>query len=123
MDLQDYVNIQPLPSISLFHAYSVKTCLGVPGKGFDAIMNYPDNFKFDLVVHDFVCGPCLLGLLPKFNYPPLIGITAFSNPSFTVDIVGGHKYPAYIPMFMMPWGMDMKFHERIYNTILLFWDD
>lgn len=28
-------------------------------KGFKAVLNYPDNFKFDLVVNDFTCGRSL----------------------------------------------------------------
>lgn len=46
-------------------------------------------------MHDFTAGPCELALIHKFNYPPLISVTAFDNPPYRLNVVGGHKYPAY----------------------------
>ena len=118
------MNESALGSVSSFYDFGHRICKAImePSKGFAKIMSYPDNFKFDLVAHDFACGPCLLGLLLKFNYPPLIGISAFSNPPFTVDIVGGHKYPGYMPYYHNSYDMNMTFSERVYNAIVYFWD-
>lgn len=98
-------------------------CQGIlASKGLDKILNYPNDFKFDLVIHDFTFGPCLLPLVAKFKNPPLISISAFANPPYTADIVGGQKYPTYIPHYAVNFSTDMNFFQRFYNTYLYFID-
>jgi glucuronosyltransferase len=91
-------------------------------KGLDEILAYPDTFKFDLVIYDFSFGPCLLPLLTKFNYPPLIAATAFAIPPYSSDLIGGQKYPAYIPHYDVTYSTDMSFLERFHNTLTYFVD-
>jgi glucuronosyltransferase len=92
VDLVELTKETPLQAVFSFYDFGVLPCAAIAlDKGMDVIKNYPPKFKFDLVIHDFTCGPCLLGLLPIFNNPPLIGISAFNNPPYTVDIVGGDK--------------------------------
>lgn len=94
-------------------------CVGVmKSKGLDLILNYPDNFKFDLVIYDFTCGPCLLPLLHKFNYPPLVSVTAFSNPPYTHHLTGGQKFPGIVPHYVIDYPQVMSFSQRIFNTLL-----
>jgi glucuronosyltransferase len=87
-------------------------------EGLNEILNYPDDFKFEAVIYDFLCGPCILPLLHKFKYPPLIGATAFHNPSFKIELIGGHTYPAYVPFYGMNYGSNMNFFQRFFNTII-----
>ncbi|KAG5685002.1 hypothetical protein PVAND_014205 [Polypedilum vanderplanki] len=88
----DFVEMSPWFNIMIFNGYGFDVCSSLAkSKGFWRILNYPDDFKFDLMINDYTVGPCLLGLLKKFNYPPLIGITAFCNPPTTADIIGGDK--------------------------------
>lgn len=82
------------------------------------LLSYPDSFKFYIVLHDFTIGPCLLFLLTKFNNPPLISTTAFLNPPYTTDVVGGHKHFAYVPFFNVKYDTNMNFCQRVFNTIL-----
>ncbi|ETN60649.1 glucosyl/glucuronosyl transferase [Anopheles darlingi] len=106
-----------------FQHYYLSTCRGaLKSEGLKVIENYPDSFRFDLVLYDFGCGPCLLPLLHKFNYPPLVSLTPFSNPPFSIDVVGGHKQYAYTPHFSLPYGLDMSFSERAINTFLYLCD-
>lgn len=91
-------------------------------KGLDIILNYPENFKFDLVISDFTCGPCFLPLLHKFNYPSLIGVTPFNNPSSTVNLIGGHKFPSYVPHYVNNSPQQMSFMQRVHNHIL-YWTE
>lgn len=88
--------------------------------GFSTLLNYPNDFKFDVIIHDFSIGPCILSFVPKFNNPPLIGVSAFSNPSFTNFLVGGHQYYSYIPHNVLLTDDNMTFWQRIYNFILYF---
>lgn len=86
--------------------------------GLEKILSYPNDFKFDLVVNDFTCGPILLPIIHKFNYPPIVGVTPFLNPPYTHFTIGGHKYPAYIPHYLMNFQPPMTFLERCYNLII-----
>ncbi|XP_058828492.1 UDP-glucosyltransferase 2-like [Topomyia yanbarensis] len=105
--------------MATFYDYGFGLCRGVlKSKGLDVILSYPDNFKFDLVLYDFSCGPCLMGLYHKFGQPPLIGVTAFNIPPYTVDLIGSHKYPAYIPYYTLPYDVDMDFLQRLKNVFI-----
>lgn len=94
-------------------------CDGIlKSRGLDVILNYPNEFKFDAVVYDFTCGPCLLPLIHKFNYPPLISVTAFGNPPFSVHLSSDQNYPSYVPHYTTTYPQRMSFPQRICNT---FW--
>ena len=80
-DPMDFSGMPETAIIFMLYEMSDIICDGVKlSKGFQQILNYPANFNFDLVIYDYTFATCLLGLLPKFNYPPLVGISAFSNP-------------------------------------------
>jgi glucuronosyltransferase len=113
-----------LKAVFSFYNFGAFMCEGIAlSKGMDVIRNYPDDFKFDLVINDYVCGPCLLGLLPKFKYPPLIGISAFNNPPYTVDIVGGDKLGLTAnPFYLLYYDNDMNVLQRLHNGIIHFLD-
>lgn len=114
----------PVRHVLSFHYFTKTICDGVKlSKGIQLIKNYPKNFKFDLVINDYVCGPCLLGLLPKFKYPPLIGISPFNNPPYTVDIVGGDKLGLTVkPFYLLHYDAQMSFRERLHNGFINFFD-
>lgn len=104
-----------------------KTCLivckgNLASQGLEQILQYPNNFKFDAVIYDYTFGPCLLPLVKKFNSPPLISISAFTNPPSTLNLIGGHKYPAYIPHYVTSYHTTMNFFQRIFNTFLYILD-
>ncbi|CRK89595.1 CLUMA_CG003252, isoform A [Clunio marinus] len=104
--------------------YFELVCTGnLASKGIDELLNYPKDFKFDVVIYDFTFGPCVLPLLARFNYPVLISITAFSNPPYTTDLVGGQKYPGYLPHYMLNIGpKEMNLMDRINNHFLFIVD-
>uniref|UniRef100_A0A182SYE6 UDP-glycosyltransferases domain-containing protein n=1 Tax=Anopheles maculatus TaxID=74869 RepID=A0A182SYE6_9DIPT len=123
LDLLEVSKETPFQSLFTFKEFYLGMCRGaLKSDGLNVILNYPDSFRFDVVLYDFGCGPCLLPLLHKFGYPPLISLTAFSNPPYSMDIVGGHKHYAYTPHFALPYSFDMSFTERLYNTYLCLWD-
>lgn len=98
-------------------------CNGIiKSKGLDIILNYPNDFKFDAAIYDFSPGPCLLPLIHKFNYPPLISVSGFNNPPFTHHLMGGQKYPAYVPHYVTEYSNQMSFPQRTLNILLYFYD-
>uniref|UniRef100_A0A182NJS7 UDP-glucuronosyltransferase n=1 Tax=Anopheles dirus TaxID=7168 RepID=A0A182NJS7_9DIPT len=120
IDLLEMANENPFKSVvSFYRDFVVHECAGtLKSKGLQQVMNYPDDFRFDLVVHDFTCGPCLLGLLHKFHYPPLVSVTAFNNPPYSTEVIGGHKFYSYVPFYSLSYDSDMSFFQRIHNTLL-----
>lgn len=70
--------------------------------GFAQLLAYPDDFRFDLVIYDLTPGPCLLPYLYKFNYPPLVAVSAYNIPSYITEAIGGHQYYAYVPHNYLP---------------------
>lgn len=113
-----------LEAVFSFYDFERFMCEGTAmSKGLDVIRNYPEDFKFDLVINDYTCGPCLLGLLPKFKYPPLVGISAFNNPPYTADIFGGDKLGLTVkPFYTLAYHSDMNILERLHNGFINFLD-
>lgn len=118
-NMGDMSHQDPIVELSTFNQFAIASCTGAfKSKGLQTILNYPDSFKFDLVVYDYSCGPCFLFLMEKFGNPPLISASGFGNPPFTTDIVGGHNYYAYMPFYNMYYDTDMTFCQRVFNTFL-----
>lgn len=91
--------------------------------GVKALLNYPDDFSFDLVIYDSTCGPCMLGMIHKFKYPPVIGVTAFNNPPYTTDVMGGYKSGLMAPPFYtLHYGKQMNIFQRTLNGFIHFID-
>lgn len=119
VDLIPSAGDTPSEAIDLLYAFGMAACLGIKrASGFQKLYNYSDDFKFDLVLYDYSLGPCVLGFLHKFNYPPMIGITAFNNPTYTTSVLGGHNYFSYIPHCAAKLDSEMSFWERAYNLYL-----
>jgi hypothetical protein len=90
-------------------------CVGtVNSAGFQQLLDYPENFKFDIVIYDATGGPCLLGFAHKFR-SKLISVSPFNTPHFSTQIVGGHKNFAYVPHFALSYTTEMNLWQRIVN--------
>lgn len=92
-------------------------------RGAQTLMNYPKNFTFDLVVHDFAASQCLLGFVPRFGSPPLVGLSASTCPLGIADISGNPLYPALIPANHLRVGYSMSFFVRVYNVFIYAFDN
>lgn len=79
--------------------------------------------KFDLIIHDFTSGPCLLALMYKFGtHTPLVSVSAFNNPQFTTDIVPYKKNLATSPHFATSYGVEMNYFQRLHNFAIHMFD-
>lgn len=124
MSIMDWANENSFSAVVTLWDFADVTCKGfLRSDGFKTLMNYPDNFKFDLVLFDYTLGPCLLGFLHKFNYPPLIGLTAFSVPPVTYQFVGGFTRPSYVPHYDVNSGNRMSYLERLENHLVTLWEE
>uniref|UniRef100_A0A182FZT7 UDP-glycosyltransferases domain-containing protein n=1 Tax=Anopheles albimanus TaxID=7167 RepID=A0A182FZT7_ANOAL len=124
IDFYEMAQSGVLESMVIFYDYAISMCTGIlSSEGYRTIANYPDDYKFDLVVYDYTCGPCLMALYVKFGQPPLVGVTAFNIPPYTTDLIGGHKYYAYVPYYTLDYDSRMSFIERFNNAIIHWIDD
>ncbi|XP_058123178.1 UDP-glycosyltransferase UGT5-like [Anopheles coustani] len=106
-----------------FYRFALLGCEGaVTSDGLKRILQYPPHFRFDLIIYDFTCGPCLLGLMHKFHYPPLVSVTGFGLPQFTESLVGGHKASSYVPHFTQLTDNPMPFGQRFVNAYVHLFD-
>lgn len=123
-DMLELADTPPVRGVMEVNDWCDLACDGIlKSKGLEQILNYPDDFKFDLVLYDVTCGPCMLPLMHKFKYPPLITVTAFNNPPYAVQIVGGQKYPATVPHYYSDYSNRMNFQQRLTNHFLYFLDN
>ncbi|CAD7082968.1 unnamed protein product [Hermetia illucens] len=90
--------------------------------GFRTLLNYPDNFEFDLVMDDFTVASCLVGFLHKFNYPPLINVSPFKYIVPHAEMVGGHFYSSYIPRPTKPLNVNMTLMQRVENFVAVVYE-
>lgn len=120
-ELVDLTGVTAIPSMWEFCQKNAEATFN--SSGFKALLNYPDGFKFDLVLFDFSCGPFLLGFLHMFNYPPVVGLSAFSIPPYVYDYLGGHRQPSYVSHFVLHYGSEMSFMERLHNHVVMAAED
>lgn len=122
-DIMQRHNQNSFAAVVSFYKFGYLGCKGARNSdGLKFLLNYPLDFKFDLVIYDFTCGPCLLGLLHRFGNAPLISVSAFNTPAFHTTLIGGHKNFAYIPHFAVHYGSEMSFKQRFHNFLIHLFD-
>lgn len=71
-------------------------------QGFQTLINYPENFNFDLVIIDGTFAPPLLGFMIKFKLPPVVTLESFGVPHYIYyyykDIIepGKHIFNVFV---------------------------
>ncbi|RZB39172.1 UDPGT domain containing protein [Asbolus verrucosus] len=117
-DLNDMTNYSPAKMMMEFENWCVTQCrIGLKSKGLQKLLNYPSDFKFDLIVIDITGGTCFYPLIQRFNYPPTVGVTPFLLPPFVSYGLGNHLFPSYIPWYALPYTTEMNFLERVWNFL------
>lgn len=109
--------IKSILNSAKFHFKACEAILESP-RGIDEILSYPDDYKFDLIVNDFSAVPCLAVLTHKFKSAHIVGVSPFLNPPNTINVIGGHKYPSYVPHYRTSFPQIMDFYQRLQNHIL-----
>lgn len=120
-NMLDYGAINPWLYPLIIHHWYIKISEGaIKSVGFDHLLNYPNDFRFDLVIYDYYSAPYLLGFLHKFNYPPMIGMTAYTAVNFASPILGTSFSP-YIPYHAeINFQNEDAFLSRVNNFLLYF---
>lgn len=89
--------------------------LDIKTKGLKSLLEYPEDYVFDLIIWDLNTGQCLYPLIDRFGSPPVIATSAFSYQHYLADIFG--QIFTYIPYTASTLSDKMTFLERFKNTI------
>ncbi|XP_062536188.1 UDP-glycosyltransferase UGT5-like [Armigeres subalbatus] len=79
------------------------------------LIEYPVNFKFDLIIHDFTMGQFLLGFVARFGSPPIVSVSAFNIPSYTMHLSDVPVRFTTLPNYAAEFGQQMTITERCLN--------
>ncbi|CAG9766430.1 unnamed protein product [Ceutorhynchus assimilis] len=100
-----------LENLYLNYEYNYAICNRTyQSKGFNFLWNYPENFKFDLILMDLTFGPCLYPLSQKFG-SPTVGFTPSGLSPYLLEAFGNNH-----AIFELH--MDQSFFSRLTNFLL-----
>lgn len=81
-------------------------------------MNYPKNYKFDLIIWDINSGRCLYPIIDRFGKPPVIATSPFGIPPFIEYIFGNHIF-SYIPLYQVGPVDHANVFQRLVNFLYI----
>ncbi|XP_055596984.1 UDP-glucosyltransferase 2-like isoform X2 [Uranotaenia lowii] len=112
-------------ALRIFNDILLQGCgAALQSKGLQTLMAYPSEFKFDLIINDFLSGPCLSAIAQhKFGRPPYIPVTAFNGITATVSQAGSYSYPAIIPNHEYDTPEKMNYAQRFMNFLYSHWEE
>ncbi|XP_017843720.2 UDP-glucuronosyltransferase 2C1 [Drosophila busckii] len=117
--INDLIGINSYETIKQLYDFGLKTAKYITkSRGLKQLLDYPADFKFDLIINDYTLGPYLLGFAHKFKYPPIMGMTAFHNAPITLDFISNHYFPALVPYYSTLYSPQMSFWQRLDNTLI-----
>lgn len=69
------------------------------------------------MIHDFPAGICTLSFLQKFNYPPMIFMTAYTEFNFISSVTKTTLTPSFYPYVALS-QLESTFLSRVENMLL-----
>ncbi|XP_018569262.1 UDP-glucuronosyltransferase 2B7 [Anoplophora glabripennis] len=118
---ESFMNKNVISIMKTFFDFSCLICShSYHSKGFHTLLNYPSDFKFDLIIIDMSMSACFYPFIQKFKYPPTIGTTAFLLPPHLSGVFGNELHPSYIPFYHLQFTEDMSFFERVVNYVVTY---
>lgn len=123
LDFKTIVHLNTFQGIPAMYDWAHMFCFDdFKSKGLNFLMDYPKDFKFDLVIFDMTLGQCLYPIIDRFNKPPVVGITPFLMPPYLINAMGGHAYPSYYPHYSNRYTNKMSFFERLHSFLLTYFE-
>ncbi|KAG4075278.1 hypothetical protein HA402_003069 [Bradysia odoriphaga] len=107
-----------LDQMAEYSKYTMLMCEGhVASSGWKQLENYPKDFKFDLIIYDYITGGCLIAFANKFKNVPIIGATAF-NDNFRSNSLAGHAVVPALSAYSFVDSDPKTFLGRTFNFLL-----
>lgn len=85
--------------------------------GYKALLNYPKDFKFDLMIYDYLSAYSLLSLKEFFNDPPLVAVSPYPGIGVTNVMTGGPELFSFVPHMLKDTVQDC-FWDRLENFLV-----
>lgn len=109
----ELTSMTPLEIIIFFTKYTaVYEDIFLESSGFKAIWNFPKDFKFDMIIYDYIGGYSLLSLADRFPEAKLIGASAYPAIEFTNVVTGAPGTPSFLPNMYM-YDVEETFASRL----------
>lgn len=68
---------------------------------FKTLTSYPKDFKFDLMIYDYLSAYALVSLKEHFNNPPLVAVSPYPGVGMTNVMTKGPDYFSFVPHMIM----------------------
>ncbi|XP_058833407.1 UDP-glucosyltransferase 2-like [Topomyia yanbarensis] len=117
--------LNPFSMLLIFNEYTMLGCkYSLKSNGLRQLLDYPDDFKFDLIINDYLQGPCMSALAQhKFGRPPLIPATGFHGLTTTASLSGAYSYSGTIPNHEFDAPERMSYSQRVMNFFYNHWEE
>ncbi|KAF2901331.1 hypothetical protein ILUMI_04855, partial [Ignelater luminosus] len=114
-NIEGLVNDTPLQSLKFIWDWELSVCTyDLQTKAIETLLNYPKDYKFDLIIWDINSGRCLYPIIDRFKRPPLIATSPYGVHSFMDYIFGNHIF-SYIPFYHVNPLDQSNIFERLAN--------
>ncbi|XP_058065024.1 UDP-glycosyltransferase UGT5-like, partial [Anopheles bellator] len=117
MDFFAMANDSPTKMLNLFDEFGLDLCeAAIKSEGLHSLLAYPQDFKFDLFVSDYMIGPCISSIiLHRFKGVPYIPSTPYNAPSTAAAVLGAFSYSGLVPNHVFDAPESMSFVQRVKN--------
>lgn len=103
-------------SSTVMYDILVRVCeMDLQTQGFSTLMNYPKDYKFDLIIYDIPHGVCLYPVVDRFGAPPVVGVAPFQLPMSVSYDFGNSMQASYAPFYNSKFTDKISFVQRIFN--------
>ncbi|EAT33348.1 AAEL014371-PA [Aedes aegypti] len=124
-DFFEIGQMNPFSVLAMFNEYATIGCkLTLKTAGLRQLLEYPREFKFDLIISDYLNGPCISAVAQhKFGRPPYIAATAFHGLTTTNMMSGAFSYSASVPNHEFNTPQSMGYCQRFMNFLYNHWEE
>lgn len=120
MDVFQYSDLGTWTKLILSRFWALNMFRGtVNSKGFQELLDYPDDHPFDLIIYDTITSPAMMVFLDKFSAVPVISVTPFPLIYTSNHISGSVYLPSFVPNQNLA-QLDGNFLARFNNFFLTF---
>ncbi|KAF2885914.1 hypothetical protein ILUMI_20259, partial [Ignelater luminosus] len=121
-NMEEFIEESALSMMTSIYDFALFTCrYDYNTAAFKTLLDYPQDYKFDLIIFDDSVGMrCYHPLIKRFHNPPALAVTPFLLPPVISTVFGNHIYTSYNPHYNTQFTNKMSLSERIINFVLTY---
>lgn len=122
VDVFEYASIGSWTKLLISRFWAMNKFRGtLKSQGFQRLLDYPDDFPFELIIFDTIASPAMMVFIDKFANVPVISVTPFPLIYPKNHISGAPYSPSFIPNQNLD-KLENTFMGRL-NNFLLTWTE